>query len=135
VVFLISGRPPRLAEPLSATLQEENATYSITFLPWVSEETISRAYHLIRSWHGRLPGDKTIRVLRFVVQQTDEEGYPPTWSTLLSRWNVANPDDRFTDRSALRKAHRRAVEALVPPYLSPLAENAITWFERFRISY
>jgi len=130
VVFLISGRPPRLAEPLSATIQEESATYSITFLPWVSEQTILRAYHLLRSRHRQVPGDKTIRVLRFVAEQTDEEGRLPSWSTLLSRWNAANPDDRFANRSALYKAYGRAVEALVPPYL-PLAENTATWYQRF----
>jgi len=117
VVFLISGRPPRLAKPLRASHDDGTATYSITFSSWVSEETILRAYHNIRSIHPRLPGDKTVRVLRFVSEQTDGDGHLPTWDTLLNRWNAANPDDRFTDRSALRKAYRRAVEALVPPYL------------------
>jgi hypothetical protein len=114
VVFLISGRPPRLAKPLSATENTRNATYSVTFSPWISEETLMRAYRAIR---GPSPGDKTARVLRFVSEQADDDGRLPSWTALCNRWNAANPDERFSDRSALYKAYRRAVEALVPPYL------------------
>jgi hypothetical protein len=116
VVFLISGRPPRLAQPLSATQDDANATYSLTFSPWISEETLTRAYRAIR---GPSPGDKTVRVLRFVSGQADDDGVLPTWTTLCDRWNAANPDEneRFKDRSALYKAYRRAVKALVLPSL------------------
>jgi len=109
VVFLISGRPPRLAQPLSATSNMGNATYSLTFSPWISEETLMRAYRAI----------KTVRVLRFVSEQADDDGDLPSWDTLCDRWNAANPDEneRFKDRSALYKAYRRAVKALVPPSL------------------
>jgi len=114
VVFLISGRPPRLAQPLSAISNMGNATYSLTFSPWISEETLMRAFRAIR---GTSPGDKTVRVLRFVSGQADEEGRLPSWSALLNRWNATNPKEAFSDKSALRRAYRRAVEALVPPYL------------------
>ncbi len=127
VVFLISGRPPRLAQPLSATENTRNATYSLTFSPWISEETLMRAYRAIR---GPSPGDKTVRVLHFVSGQADDDGVLPSWTTLCNRWNAANPDEKFSDKSALRRAYRRAVEALVPPYL-PLADNAATWAQRF----
>jgi hypothetical protein len=118
-VFLISGRPPRLAEPLRATQDDANAAYSITFSPWISEETVVRAYRNIKSLHRRQPGDKTLRVLHFVSEQADDEGVLPTWGALHERWKVANPDpeERFSNRSALYKAYRRAVEALVPPSL------------------
>jgi hypothetical protein len=118
-VFLITGRPPRLAEPLRATHDDANATYSITFSPWISEETVVQAYRAIQSSFHRPPGDKTVQVLKFVSQQADDEGNLPTWAELHDRWNAANPKqkDRFDDRSALYKAYRRAVEALVPPYL------------------
>jgi hypothetical protein len=127
VVFLISGRPPRLAQPLSATSNMGNATYSLTFSPWISEETLLRAYRAIRETP---PGDKTVRVLRFVSGHANDDGVLPSWTTLCDRWNAANPHERFEDRSALYKAYRRAVEALVPPYL-PLTENAATWEKRF----
>jgi hypothetical protein len=118
VVFLISGRPPRLAQPLSATSNAANATYSLAFSPWISEETLMRAYRAIR---GPSPGDKTVRVLRFVSGQADEEGRLPSWSTLLNRWNATNPMENFSDKSALRRAYRRAVEALLDfPGLLPL---------------
>jgi hypothetical protein len=112
VVFLISGRPPRLAQPLSATSNMGSATYSLTFSPWISEGTLVRAYRAIRETP---PGDKTVRVLRFVLGQANDKGDLPSWATLCERWNAANPEgDRFKDRSALYKAYRRAVEALVP---------------------
>jgi hypothetical protein len=136
-VFLISGRPPRLAEPLRATQDDANAAYSITFSPWISEETVVRAYRNIKSLHRRhrrQPGDKTLRVLHFVSEQVDDKGDLPSWGALHKRWNAANaanPEgERFKDRSALYKAYRRAVEALVPPYL-PLTDNAATWAQRF----
>jgi hypothetical protein len=117
-VFLISGRPPRLAEPLRATQDDANAAYSITFSPWISEETVVRAYRNIKSLHRRLPRDKTLRVLHFVSEQVNDKGVLPSWGTLYDRWNAANPEvERFSDRSALYKAYRRAVEALVPPSL------------------
>lgn len=123
VVFLLSGRPPRLAPPLGASLDSRNMTLSISFLPWISEETILRAYHAIkRAVHDSHPsshqflGEKTVRVLRFVSEQADEKGRTPSWSELLDRWNVANPDDKFKDRSALYKAHERAVKTLLALY-------------------
>lgn len=117
VMFVVSGRPPRLAEPLSAVMDMGRATYSITFSPWVAEETVLRAYRTLISRHRRSPGDKTVRVLRFVSEQADEEGRRPSWAKLLDRWNAANPSERFSDRTSLYHAYRRAVEALVPPYL------------------
>jgi hypothetical protein len=118
-VFLISGRPPRLAEPLRAAQDDANAAYSITFSPWISEETVLQAYRAIQSSFHRPPGDKTVQVLQFVSEQADDKGVLPSWAVLCDRWNAANPKkkDRFEDRSALYKAYRRAVDALVPPYL------------------
>jgi hypothetical protein len=120
IVFLVSGKPPRLAESLSVGINMGSATYSITFAPWVTEETVSRAYRETQHSRHRLPQYKTVQVLRFVSEQTDEGGRLPSWATLLDRWNRANPTQRFSDRSALRRAYLRAIEALVPPYL-PMA--------------
>ena len=95
VVFMVSGRPPRLAEPLSAAMGMGHAIYSITFSPWVSDETVLRAYRTVVSRHRRLPNDKTLWVVRFVYEQADEEGRPPSWPELLHRWNAANPEETF----------------------------------------
>lgn len=118
MVFVVSGRPPRLAEPLNAAMDLGTATYSLTFSRWVSEESVLSAYRTIASNHyHRIPGDKAIRVLNFVSEQTDDEGQRPSWATLCDRWNKANPQYAYSHRSAFRKAYRRAVEALVAPYL------------------
>ncbi len=119
-VFLVSGRPPRLSDPLSATVDVATGVYSVSFLPWISEETVTRAYRDLQTF--RAPGDKTIRVLRFVSGQVDEEGHRPTWEKLLDRWNAAHPDEKYGDKGALYKAYARAIEALIPPYL-PLREG------------
>lgn len=116
-VFLISGRPPRLTEPLRVSHDDGNATYSITFSPCVSEDTIVRAYRTIQTLHRQPPGDKTVRVLHFVSEQADDEGVLPSWATLCEGWNAENPDERFSNRDGLFKAYWRAVEALVPPDL------------------
>jgi hypothetical protein len=123
MVFLVSGRPPRLAETLSATSDVDRATHSITFLPWVSEETVVQAYRATRRTlrdgqpsNRELPNDKTIRVLRFVTEQADDNGERPSWATLFDRWNADNPNEQYAERSAFRKAYNRAVKALVPPY-------------------
>jgi hypothetical protein len=117
IVFLISGRPPRVAEPLHVTHDVGNGTYSITYSPWVSEETVLQAYRATHASYRRPLRDKTLRILHFVLEQTDEEGRLPSWSELLDQWNAANSNERFSNRSALYKAYRRAVEVLVPPYL------------------
>jgi hypothetical protein len=118
-VFLITGRPPRLAEPLRAAQDDANAAYSITFSPWISERSVLEAYRAIQSSYHRPPRDKTVQVLQFVSEQADDEGVLPSWATLHDWWNAAhpNPADKFSDRSALYKAYRRAVKTLVPPYL------------------
>jgi hypothetical protein len=123
VVFLVSGRPPRLAPTLSATSDVYRATYSITFLPWVFEETVVQAYRATRRTlrdgqpsNKELPNDKTVRVFRFVTEQADDSGQRPSWATLFDRWNAVNPKEQYAERSAFRKAYNRAVKALVPPY-------------------
>jgi hypothetical protein len=117
VVFLVSGRPPRLAEPLSAAHDQRYlGHYSITYVPWVSEETVVRAYRATQ-FSRQSPRDKTVRVLRFVSEQADQEGSLPSWSKLLDLWNAAYPEDRYLDRTSLYNAHKRALEALIPPYL------------------
>lgn len=117
VVFVVSGRPPRVAEPLSAAMDMGHATYSLTFSPWVSEESVRAAYRTVVSRHRRSSNDKTLRVFRFVCEQADEAGRLPTWPELLDRWNRANPDERYQNRGAIYKAYARALEALIPPYL------------------
>ncbi len=116
VVFLISGRPPRLVEPLRVT-RYMNDNFSISFSSWVSEETVLRAYRATHPPYPRQPRDKTMRVFRFVLEQMDEEGRLPSWDKLLDRWNTANPSEAFSHRSALYKAYTRPARALSPPYL------------------
>lgn len=119
VVFIISGRPPRLVEPLTATHDPRYlGRFSISFSPWISEKTVLGACSEINEWISlQLPKAKTLEVLRFVSEQANEEGVLPSWPELLDRWNRAYPHEAFATRSSIRRAYERAVKALVPPNL------------------
>ena len=120
-MFVVSGRPPRLAEPLRVALNVRTRAFSITYSPWVSEETILRAYRATAEFfEKKVPREKTVRVLRFVSEQADPAGGLPPWPELLDRWNAAYPDERFSNRSGLHRAYHRAVEALEPAHPPPL---------------
>jgi hypothetical protein len=60
---------------------------------------------------------KGLTVFRFVDKHT-EPGQTPKWAKLTKRWNQQHPDDKFTDRSGLRRAYKRAEERLASPWAS-----------------
>ncbi len=44
--------------------------------------------------------------MRFVTEQTNDEGKRPSWERLTRRWNEEQPDEwRFKDRFGLRKSY------------------------------
>jgi phosphoglycolate phosphatase-like HAD superfamily hydrolase len=59
------------------------------------------------------------RLLLDILGLADEFDARLSMATLCGIWSVnkANPQEVYSHRSALRRAYRRAVEALVPPYL------------------
>jgi len=122
-LFLIAGKPPPdVPDAINWAMHRDSGTFSIKFLPWVSRETILSAYRDVRRFvdANQLPkGDKTLRVFHFVVDQADRDGNLPSWPELLRRWNDTHPaeKEKFSDRSAIRRAYMRAVDAMTPyPY-------------------
>jgi len=57
--------------------------------------------------------ERTLAVMRFVTEHTDDEGNRPSWSQLTDLWNKEHPGEwRFKDRFGLRKAYLRAEKEL-----------------------
>ena len=57
--------------------------------------------------------ERTLAVMRFVTEHTDDEGSRPSWSQLTDLWNKKHPGEwSFKDRFGLRKAYLRAEREL-----------------------
>jgi hypothetical protein len=118
-LFLIAGSPPpHVPDAIRWAMHRDSGTFSIEFLPWVSEETILSAYRDVRRFSdpNRLPREdsRTLLVFHFVVDQADRDGNLPSWRELLRRWNDTHPEVKFSDRSAIRRAYMRAVDVMTP---------------------
>jgi hypothetical protein len=59
--------------------------------------------------------ERTLAVMRFVTEHTDDEGKRLlSWSQLTDLWNQEHPGEwDFKGRSGLRRAYLRAAEELV----------------------
>ncbi|MEW6636136.1 MAG: hypothetical protein AB1425_04890, partial [Actinomycetota bacterium] len=132
-LFLFSGKPPSI-EPIRCVNGGGPAAVNagtIQFMPFVSEQTILntlknyRAYFLNKP-RQKIPTAKTLKAFLFVLDQIDIEGRFPSWPTLLSLWNETYPAEKFSDRSALRRAYIRAEAALLANPLSWRHGNELT---------
>jgi hypothetical protein len=57
--------------------------------------------------------DRTLAVMRFVIEHTDDEGNRLSWPELTNQWNKKHPGEwRFKDRFVMRKTYLRAEEEL-----------------------
>jgi len=117
VWFVLTGEPPKLT-PLKIQGNDLAGTHTLTFLTWISEKTIRRAYHSLHVGDNRPLGHKSLSAFRFVDEHT-KPGQTPKWAELTRRWNKdhPNPKDKFTDRSALQRAYKRAEERLASPWV------------------
>jgi hypothetical protein len=78
-VFLVSGRPLRLAGPLQASLDMQNATYSLAFSPWISEETIVRTARLDGPHDASQLPEHSDWALSLVEDHVGERSVPCWW--------------------------------------------------------
>ena len=90
-------------------LDVAKGTYHFTFAPWISEETIRRAYRSLHENDNRPLGSKVLFAFRFVDEHT-EPGQTPKWAQLTRLWNARNPEPEqtFGDGCALKRAYERA---------------------------
>lgn len=120
VWFVLTGEPPEV-EPLHIQYHRDSGTYTLTFAPWISEKTIRRVYRNLYNRDNSPLGSKTLSLFRFVNDCTEPE-QTPKWSEMTRRWNEQHPDDKFTDRSALRRAYKRAEARLASLWVNELGD-------------
>lgn len=114
--FALTGEPPEI-EPIRISGRESDGMYNIAFAPWISEKTIRLAYRSVQVGDNRPLGSKSLNAFRFVDEQT-ELGQIPKWTELTAQWNEQHPNDKFTDRSALRRAYKRAERRLASTWIN-----------------
>jgi hypothetical protein len=116
-LFLLTGERPEVV-PLELSYNRHSRFITLTFAPWISEKTFRKAYRkcqkVVQGGDNRRMKDRTLAVVRFVTEHTDDEGRRPlSWSQLTDLWNQHHTSEwRFKDRFGLRKAYLRAEEEL-----------------------
>ncbi len=111
--FVITDEPPEV-EPLRLRYGD-GGRYEIVFAPWISEKTMRHAYRSLHHSDNRPLGRKNLTAFCFVDEHT-EVGCTPEWAELTRRWNARNPEARYWDGSALKKAYERAEMRLASPW-------------------
>jgi hypothetical protein len=121
-LFLLTGERPEVV-PLELSYNSLRRVFTLNFAPWISEKTFRKAYRkcqtVVQGGDNRRMKEKTLAVMRFVTEHTDDQGRRLlSWSRLTDLWNKENPGEwGFKGRSGLRKAYLRAAEELAagPP--------------------
>jgi hypothetical protein len=114
--FLLTGERPEVV-PLQFSYHRSCQVFTLYFAPWISEKTIRKAYRkgqkVVHGGDNRRMQERTLAVMRFVTEHTDDEGNRPTWSHLTDLWNKEHTGAwTFKDRFGLRKAYLRAEKGL-----------------------
>jgi hypothetical protein len=125
--FVITGETPEV-EVLNIGQDRAHGTYTLTFAPWISEKTIRRAYQGLQDEDNQPIRQKGLSAFCFVEDLT-EPVQTPKWGELTKRWNRYHPDDKFWDRSALRRAYRRAEKRLASAWIDEPADAEEDIFE------
>ena len=134
VWFVLTGRPPRV-NPLRchADIRRHRhysrAMITLEVEPWVSVETVERAYRFCqqqllkgpgRTGDNRKSSEKSLAVFEFVVGQIDDHGNSPSWPKLLETWNRTHSSDwHFEHSDLLRQAFVRAKAKILHPSFNP----------------
>ncbi len=116
--FLLTAERPEVV-PLQFSYHRRRQVFTLNFAPWISEKTVRKAYRkgqkVVQGGDNRRMKERTLAVMRFVTEHTDDEGRRLlSWSQLTDLWNEEHPGEwNFKDRFGLRKAYLRAAEELV----------------------
>jgi hypothetical protein len=118
-LFLLTGKRPEVV-PLELFYNRYRRVFTLNFAPWISEKTIRKAYRkcqrVVQGGDNRRMQERTLAVMRFVTEHTDDEGKRSTWSQLTDLWNEQYPGEwRFKDRFGMRKTYVRAAKELAGP--------------------
>jgi hypothetical protein len=119
--FLLTGERPKVV-PLRFTYHRRRQVFTLSFTPWISEKTVRKAYRkaqkVVQGGDNRRMKERTLAVMRFVTEHTNEEGRRLlSWAQLTDLWNEQHPGEwSFKDRFGLRKAYLRAEKELARPW-------------------
>lgn len=118
--FVLTGERPEIM-PLELSYHRRRQVFTLSFAPWISEKTIRKAYRkgqeVVQGGDNRRMKERTLAVVRFVTEHTDDEGSRPSWPKLTDLWNKEHSGEwRFKDRFGLRKAYLRAEKELAGPW-------------------
>jgi hypothetical protein len=119
--FLLTGERPEVV-PLQFSYHRLRQVFTLNFAPWISEKTVRKAYRkgqkVVQGGDNRRMKERTLAVVRFVTDHTDDEGRRlRSWSQLTDLWNEQHPGQwSFKDRFGLRKAYLRAEKELAGPW-------------------
>jgi hypothetical protein len=118
--FLLTGERPEVV-PLELSYNRHSRFITLNFASWISEKTFRKAYRkcqkVVQEGDNRRMGERTLAVMRFVTQHTDDDGNRPAWPQLTELWNKEYPGEwRFKDRFGLRKTYLRAEEEVAGPW-------------------
>jgi hypothetical protein len=107
--------------PLELSYHGGRGVFTLNFAPWISEKTFRKAYrkcqNVVQGGDNRRMKERTLAVMRFVTEHTDDEGNRPSWTQLIDLWNEEHTGEwRVKDRFGLRKAYLRAEEELAGPW-------------------
>jgi len=127
VWFILTGMPPAI-EPISARTEvmygEDDAeptlaTITLRAFPFVSEDSILRAYRLNRLL---LSGAMPVRPVPVhnlwlfdFVEERRISKKPPNWTALMKEWNHERPEWRKNHRSQFRHDYMRTRDQLITP--------------------
>jgi hypothetical protein len=105
--FVLTNEPPDVIS-LAFSRDPTRHTFTLSFAPWVSEDTIIRSYRSAYKGDAKLPTQKSLAVLRFVNERT-LTGERPKWTSLTRLWNEQHPEMTYNPRSGgFRKSYEDA---------------------------
>jgi len=87
---MLTDDPPEI-EPLKVHRDASSGAFRLIFEPWISEETVRRAYRSVQLGDNRPLERKCLAAFLFVTAHT-EPGEKPKWAELTRRWNKRFPN-------------------------------------------
>lgn len=93
-------------------------------MPWVSKQTILRVRRVaqLHSDGGELKNE-ALAVSQFIAERANPQESKP-WEKLCAEWNKQHPDQRFSNRSSIASAYKRAEKKLAGPWSDVLKDRA-----------
>jgi hypothetical protein len=120
--------PLKVSAQFADRMYFSRSTITLTIEPWVSANTVLRAYRDVQRQvlgrDNRPLSRRNLAVFRFVNDRLDERGNTPPLRLLLDEWNRNHPEWRYADvRNFGRDLGRAERGLLLPPGLFPITEH------------